>query len=218
MGDLRLPDHVRFCEIGGQRIFLDLRADRYFGLPAAAEAAFAALLQEAGPQSSAELDALRRSGLLVEAPDGGPIEPTRHPAPASSLIEEADLPLGVNLPVVAEVLLLVLRARCMVKRKRLEPDLGASRDLQPPRLSQPERRDAAIGAFLRARRLIPIVPNCLYDSLALRRFLRRRSIDVDLVIGVKLHPFAAHCWIQDGTTVLNDSLGSVREFEPILVA
>ena len=77
----------------------------------------------------------------------------------------------------------------------------------------------AVAAFHASPRVsCPIAPNCLYDSLALRRFLLRRGVGVDLVIGAKLHPFAAHCWLQDGTTVLNDCLGSARDFVPVLVA
>ena len=65
---------------------------------------------------------------------------------------------------------------------------------------------------------IPIAPNCLYDFLALCRFLQRRGIVADLVIGAKLHPFGAHCWLQDGEILLNDSVSVARDFEPVLVA
>ena len=218
MGDLCLPEHVCFCEIGEQRIFLDLLADRYFSLPPPLDAAFGATVRGNEPGAPSEVDALRRLGLLVTSPAGRPIEPTCHPRPDRSFVEEADFFGGAVLPVLAEVLVHVVRARRVVKRKRLTAALAASQRRPPGLYTSHDRRDRAVGAFLRARSLVPIAPNCLYDSLALRRFLQRRGIGVDLVIGVKLHPFAAHCWVQDETAVLNDSLGSARDFVPILVA
>ncbi|HEX8223742.1 MAG TPA: lasso peptide biosynthesis B2 protein [Allosphingosinicella sp.] len=218
MSELNLADHIRFCEVSGQRIFLDLKTDRYFSLPPAADAAFSALVH-GGASVSGEAGGLYAAGLLSEPPAGRPIEPTSHPLPSDSFVEDGELGRGLGAPLLAEVLILVLRARHQVRRKRL-PKLLVSGARADPSLADGGRgrRDEALGRFLRARRALPIAPNCLYDSLALRRFLERRSIAADLVIGTKLHPFAAHCWLQDGTTVLNDSLAAARGFTPILVA
>ena len=72
--------------------------------------------------------------------------------------------------------------------------------------------------FLAVRRLVPVRPNCLLDSLALVRFLRARSASADLVFGVKLEPFGAHCWVQSDDTILNDSIDTASDFTPVLVA
>lgn len=216
MTAFHLPAHIHFCQIGGARVFLDLKADRYFSLPAPADRAFTALMcrQEGGTDG---IEALAAAGLLIEPPRGRPPAPTDHPRPADSLLEQSK-GAGTALRTVPEVALLVVRARSAVRGKQL-PRLLLER---PPRaLTAPadlSGRDAAVHAFTAARRLVPIAPNCLYDSLALRRYLQRRSIGADLVIGAKLHPFGAHCWLQDGTLVLNDSLASARDFAPILVA
>lgn len=58
---------------------------------------------------------------------------------------------------------------------------------------------------------------CLYDSLALVRFLASEKLSAKWVIGVKTQPFAAHSWVQDGAVVLNDLHENVRRFKPILV-
>ena len=216
MQGFQLPAHIHFCEIRGERIFLDLRRDLYFRLPPAADGAFAALV-DGGAKLSRELEALATAGLLVPPPGGRPPAATIHPAPMRSLIEE-EPGARAGWTTAPEVLTLVFRSRRAVSRKQLPRLIGQGRPDAPPPGAGHERLDLCVGAFLQGRRLVPIAPNCLYDSLALRQFLRRRSIHADLVIGVKLHPFGAHCWLQDGTRVLNDTVASARDFAPILVA
>ncbi|BBC73232.1 conserved hypothetical protein [Altererythrobacter sp. B11] len=58
---------------------------------------------------------------------------------------------------------------------------------------------------------------CLVRSLAMFATLNRRGINSKLVIGVRTNPFAAHCWIQRGSVVLNDVVEHVRNFTPIMV-
>lgn len=71
--------------------------------------------------------------------------------------------------------------------------------------------------FIAARRMVPIAPNCLPDSLALSFFLARRDLFPEIVFGVKLDPFAAHCWVQTDQLVLNDSRDTIEGFVPVLV-
>lgn len=217
MVNLYLPEHIRFCEIGNRRIFLDLKADRYFSLPPDADAAISAMCEGAAVEISSELASLLDAGLLTRSP-GRVIAPTEHPEPTISLVEEASVSGNLSVSTLVEVSLLVLRARRAVRKKRLPSLLAPSGPGQSEARSSPEARDRAVGDFIQCRRAVPIAPNCLYDSLALRRFLERRSVAADLVIGAKVHPFAAHCWVQDGTIVLNDTLAAARGFAPILVA
>jgi hypothetical protein len=213
-----LPQNVHYCEIGGQRVFLDLASDRYFRLPAAADAAFSSLAS-AGVDSEAcaeDIMFLLRSGVLVDAPQGRPIARTSSPRPNGSLLEGIGPYRPFAPAILAETWFLVSGARRAVARKKLPAYLRALGDKGAWAAAAPvAERANAVGQFRAARRYVPAAPNCLYDSLALCRFLRRRGIGATLVIGVKLHPFAAHCWLQDGEEVLNDSLGAARDFEPI---
>ena len=59
---------------------------------------------------------------------------------------------------------------------------------------------------------------CLLRSLALVRWATSRGMALDLVFGVTARPFQAHCWVQHGNLVLNDSLDHVINFTPILAA
>ncbi|MDC6167802.1 lasso peptide biosynthesis B2 protein [Paucibacter sp. XJ19-41] len=58
---------------------------------------------------------------------------------------------------------------------------------------------------------------CLLDSLALLHFLSHEGLAPRWVLGVRTGPFAAHAWVQEGSTVLNDQHEYVRQFRPILV-
>ena len=57
---------------------------------------------------------------------------------------------------------------------------------------------------------------CRFDSLALIEFLAYHGCYPDWVFGVTAEPFTAHCWVQDGDCVLNDSADFVRRFTPIM--
>lgn len=216
----QLSSGVHFCEIGDQRVFLDLAGDRYFSLPCPADTAFALLVTPATGEapSSFDIEFLLRAGVLVDAPHGKPIEATRHERPTSSLVEEGSIGAKFTPQALLEAWLLVHRAVRRISTKRLPGLLEAVSNNRPAEGSARAVRDRAVSRFLTVRRYIPIAPNCLHDSLALCRFLQRRGIASDLVIGAKLHPFGAHCWVQDGPTVLNDTLAAARGFQPVLVA
>jgi hypothetical protein len=75
----------------------------------------------------------------------------------------------------------------------------------------------ATEAFVRLRPLLFGAQDaCLYDSLALARFLSYYGQYPNCVIGVQTGPFGAHCWVQDGSYVFNDAPENVRRFTPIL--
>jgi hypothetical protein len=57
---------------------------------------------------------------------------------------------------------------------------------------------------------------CLFDSVCLLRFLNFYNLFPTLVFGVVAEPFHAHCWLQDGGTVLNDTVERVSAYSPIM--
>lgn len=218
MRKLRLAQHIHYCAIGDERIFLDLAADRYFSLPAEAGAAFRALEKGvAASPDNAGIGFLLRAGILVDAVQGKPIAATRSQRPADSLVETRSSSAAISARALLEVPFLVASARRAIRAKKLPGLLARLRAHVPQSNPCLPKRDRAVAQFSRIRPLVPIAPNCLYDSIALTRFLRRRGIAAALVIGTKLHPFAAHAWVQDGATALNDSVGHARDFQPVLV-
>jgi hypothetical protein len=98
-----------------------------------------------------------------------------------------------------------------VKRRKalLEPQSGPL---------DAERARKLVEAFARYRVfLFSSKDECLYDSLALLEFLARYGIYPDWVFGVQTRPFAAHCWVQHGDVVFNDTVEHVTGYTPIMV-
>lgn len=68
------------------------------------------------------------------------------------------------------------------------------------------------------RILIPIKRNCFLDSLALLRFLRFYKINAELVFGIAIDPFNAHCWVEYDGHYLNDRPSNTLEMATIFAA
>jgi hypothetical protein len=79
--------------------------------------------------------------------------------------------------------------------------------------------DEASRIYSQFSELRPFFPRnylCIFDSLALLNFFATFDLFPSWVFGVKLGPFHAHCWLQQGSVVLNDSISYVRQFTPIM--
>jgi hypothetical protein len=97
-------------------------------------------------------------------------------------------------------------ARLRSRKRRMRP------------AAHPERTLAAVAtAFARLRYVATAHDKCLTRSLALAGRLLDTGMAPDLVIGVKLQPFAAHAWVQCDGRLVNDRLDIVCDFTPILV-
>lgn len=58
---------------------------------------------------------------------------------------------------------------------------------------------------------------CLKDSLTVIEFFARHGVFPAWVFGVRVNPFAAHSWVQEGSIVINDSVERVNCFNPIMM-
>jgi hypothetical protein len=111
-----------------------------------------------------------------------------------------------------------MTAFASVKRARRAGGLAPYISLDRP----PASGDAldAIEAGRRFWTLLPYLPiegECLVRSALLMRFLRAAGLDADWVFGVRLHPFAAHCWVQVNDICLNDDVERLSAYAPIMV-
>ena len=193
---------LSFGIVDDRPVFMDAEDDSYFLLEAEDEARF--------------LDELRRGGAdpHIHAGHWEVIEQARPPAIARSDLEGSPPLPSWWLRDVLRVARLLRNARCAVHRQPIAATLAAlaSRSFSEGEDLLIER----LRRFTAARRLVPIAPHCLMDSLALLHFLPP-SPKLLLVFGVKLDPFGAHCWVQRDDVLLNDSKDLVAPFQPVRV-
>jgi hypothetical protein len=76
---------------------------------------------------------------------------------------------------------------------------------------------AVVKAFESGALIRSAVDRCLPRSIALARVLARYGCRCEVVLGVKLRPFAAHCWVQTEQLVLNESVEEAARYTPILI-
>jgi hypothetical protein len=213
-----IADGVSFCERGGRFIFLDLNRDRYFALGPEANQAFAHLVGgESLSRFERVLAALIDQGVLRSGSEGSRPAPCRPPAaPVRSLAEN-----HLNAPM-ANVVWALLRlggTGFALKRQGLRRVLDRLR-LRKTRLGlgDPDEGDMLeiAGAFRRSALIASPLDQCLTRSIAAAHALLDRTCRSELVIGVRLQPFAAHCWLQSGPVLINETLEEARNFTPIL--
>ncbi|KAF1721719.1 lasso peptide biosynthesis B2 protein [Pseudoxanthomonas wuyuanensis] len=221
----QLRDGLSFCFVDEHPVFLDIRNDRYFMLPAALECAFTAHINGQIPLATSLSELLGSNEQNAEESLQSRSSWGDEPATRSAMEEQtADEMLSIR--VFLEVLLTVIKIRIHLKTMGLE---DALRDLATHRKRKAILAEAAIfksiessittatKQFLRARRLVPIKSTCLLDSLALATYLANRRLPAKLVFGVMLSPFSAHCWVQFRDIALNETVTETAAHTQILV-
>jgi hypothetical protein len=223
-----LPHHVHACFAANRTIFLDMRRGSYFGLdPEQTE-----LLRHALDDSSAVDTAA--SPIAAELIGMGLLTTSRAASktflpPAASAPETALLPLIDERPKITTARLLRFLATCstVALRLKLRP-LERSLAHLTQRKSRGTRHFIADGAALdKARDLTrtffymrPLAyaarNRCLLDSLTLAEFLAGYGIRATCVFGVRANPFEAHCWLQIGSHVVNETPEMAQRYAPIL--
>lgn len=208
---------VHACEANGRFVLLDMWTGRY----AAAAIGLTAALRLIGSgdlrdHDRAALWPLIERGLLVEADRGAPRSP--RPAPTEELrldrtfvASRTDLLAAAAAQVVARMCLRFFgfpRLHALLARSRIPTKRSGPRaELAITRLAH---------AFASSERFVSSRDRCLARSLALRLLARTKGLDVQLVVGVRTEPFAAHCWVERDGCVLNDELDVVAQFTPLL--
>lgn len=209
---------LSFCEASGHLVFLDIDADRYFGLAPPAEARFRSLLGDAEGVSGL-IDEFLACGILVDGQAAEPLAPATAPeVPAASLLEQPSKRASRRLVAVA--LRELLRARAQLRFAGFAATLRAlARGKARPQsqASDPALIEASAAAFAHCALLLRSHDQCLARSVALARWLAAHGGAADLVLGVRVRPFAAHAWVQSGDRLLNETCDGIRGYTPILV-
>jgi hypothetical protein len=233
--DWLLSPHVRICTLADAAVLLDLRADRYYGLP---------------QRQSAALSLVVRGWPSLAQDESLPCDPWHAEALAHELAGRGLLTqdgsrgrsaVPVVLPRIEEQLHVwdradwsaIRAAHCCafaIAWARATLELRLRRFAQI--VASVERRKAGRmegSSFdqVKARLLMHVfralrplfyttIDRCLLDSLVLIEFLALYGQFPTWVIGVRTGPFAAHSWVQHDQYVLNGAPTFVRAFTPIL--
>jgi len=206
-----LPGKFSCCEVSGRLVFLDLVEDRYFCLHPAAEAAFRCTASISSRGASGQ--AAKETEHQVRAPV------TRKVPTATESVLEQPARAVPSLTDTMGACAAILNARASLRRQGLADTVAKleQRSAACSRSNGTSAVERISRAFLRADRFLSPLDQCLPRSIALASTLARQGIAVSLVVGVRLHPFLAHSWVQCGTLLLNDRPDVVRTFTPILV-
>lgn len=206
---LYLRPDVHAVAIGDDLALLDLARDAYLCLPDGAAAL------EPGAQDAirpgAVADALQTGGLLGPEPPAARSAPP--PLPTRTVIHQP-----LSRAVSPRVLAAALAVPADIRRARRGEGLAAWLALAEAR--RPLSRDAeAVAAaarqFWTVGAWLPVEGECLVRSAMLIAFLRRMGLSADWVFGVRLWPFAAHCWVQLGEVCLNDDVERLWPYTPL---
>lgn len=217
LSGVRLLADVYAAGEGPDLVLLDAGRDAYFCLPGAATGLTGDLAAGDLSGIAQELaDELVGAGLAQRAAGNlrtalrfiGPARdlmsgPATRPSAGETLgfaMALAGLAFSFHGRPIAQVLAHAVRRR----RGRAAPD-AISEDLA--------RRCRVFKALLPWS---PVQGACLLQAALLLEFLAQAGLTADWVFGVRIWPFSAHCWLQAGDCVLNDSAERVGAYRPLL--
>ncbi|MGR4890657.1 lasso peptide biosynthesis B2 protein [Sphingopyxis sp. LARHCG72] len=192
-------------------LFFDLPRDRYFMLSGGRAQCFARFA--AGEAAAQDIEALQSEGLISLA-DRQPSCQYRQVPPPTRSLADGPLPQATVRATIA-----ILAAQISAKRDLRRHDLAyVLAGLQPecPDAASAEADNCTdlAAASMCAARYLPATDECLARGIAMKRLLLARGCPSILVFGVTM-PFAAHCWVQVGDTVLTDPLDIILHYRPI---
>jgi hypothetical protein len=230
-----LQPHVFLCQARRHWVILDVNRDKYLAVDrhqfellgpwlhgwegGAADPAGAA-----ADEAVALANRLLSAAILSERADGAKqARPTAHEPPSTAAVD-LDLPASARKSALAHAVSFFLsagRADRQLRRQPFQSVVAHARARKEQKAGPRHRFDldrarALVDVFNRLRLFYPRPYLCLFDSLALIHFLARFGVYPDWVFGVMADPFEAHCWVQGGDVVLNDTLERVSAFTPIM--
>ncbi|MBO9724154.1 MAG: lasso peptide biosynthesis B2 protein [Novosphingobium sp.] len=217
----RLRPGLHFCLLDGRALFLDIESGRYFAAAGQSAATLARLAAAGGFDEDGLLDvgALVAGALIVPAGEDRTFAPAATVDPLQAAFSAAGDAVGwrgTAMSAARQIAARRMTARMTFAQILSEVSRCRRRDDRGLRRSAHTLEDLA--AFHeRAGLFLGHADRCLPRSLALLLHAYANGHRPKFVIGVRSHPFAAHCWVQSAGTVLNDNIDHARLFTPILV-
>lgn len=234
--------HVHACLADRHLVFLDLKRDKYLCLDETTSRALdwlvdiesaSGLRAEAArrilpPSVEAIVADLHKQGILtqgIRTKERADDHLGFHPIPDRIMSPVAPRPIANRRPPTSRQLWHFARATISAKWKlrtlpieRTVQEVTRRRDRRGKPQLDTHSTSEVVSAFHAMRPLFPHKQVCLFDSLALLDFLAPFDAFPTWVFGVKMNPFMAHCWVQDGPIVLNENIDYVKQFTIIMTA
>lgn len=231
-----LSPHAFVCSTKRYWLILDVTKDRYLCVERRQFDALGPWLHgwssqhSTAPQASTAVPPeirqlateLVAKGILSESPYGTKeIRPLSLPKPTAAR-RNTQRGSSIRLWLFAPVFFLACnRADWFLRRRPFEQTIQMvsnrnrrNRHLTP--VSDFERLEYLVSIFLALRLFYSHPYVCLFDSLALVEFLAHFAVFPKWVFAVAADPFSAHCWVQEGHVVLNDTLARIVPYTPIM--
>ena len=235
-GPFFLQSHVFICRGKRHWVILDVNRDKYLcvdrgqfealgpslkgweGSTSPSGSDLAPVPEDAGALASGLLDLDILSDRATHAKDA---RPTAYSLPTEAIDpDSAGRSRRSSGTHAASFFWSSARASRELRRQRFQLTVEAVRARKSRNASRGgadfQRARSLVSVFDRLRLFYPRSYLCLFDSLALIHFLAQFDVYPDWVFGVNADPFEAHCWVQAGNVVLNDTLARVSAFTPIM--
>jgi Transglutaminase-like superfamily len=229
-----LPTHVFACPTKRYWLFLDLARDKYLCIERSEFDALGPLvygwsecrqgvaeppgLNQSDPERLAA--ELQSTGLICTRQHGSKsYHPVEIPTPTRTLFRLNDsLPFPVTL--VPRFLRACVTASYYLKAKPLKATVRRIEERRRTRSrlwnTRPEIMEQLVSSFQTLRPLYPRPYLCMFDSLSLLEFLAYHAVFPSWVFAVTSDPFHAHCWVQQDSLLLNDTIDRVVSYTPIM--
>ena len=231
----QLAPFVFACMTGRNCMFLDLRQDRYLSVPQELMDALAPQIH--GWQLSSHPHEARATLCTDTVPlaedmlaagilrpyQSGTAVPRPQPPPATGDLAslssaDCDRNSGNCWMSVSSALASADCALRVLPLWRIVARISAHAQStgKPPHADLLSRAATLTRCFREIRPWYPRDYLCLFDSLALTRYLHHHHIWTCWIFGVREDPFAAHCWVQYGGIVLNEHIDRAHLYTPIM--
>ena len=219
---LQLRDDLHWCLCADRLVLLDLAADRYFCVPPSLEEPFLRAAEGSSIAGDREkLQVLVDRGMLIETTsERNALVSSRPsiPAPSADLFPVATKAGAAD--IVRALILDLWAGRQLRTKPLLAVARGAARragDVRTAAHDAEPRLRRAMSGFAALRLVVREADRCLVRALAVHFACCRQGVPARLVLGVQLHPFHAHAWVQLDDKILTGEFEQVRLFTPIAV-
>jgi len=229
-----LVPHIYVCSTGNGVVLLDLRRDRYLGLTPLQSMSLQGIVP-GWPTNNCDADVtpdeakksveeLVTAGILTADPACGksakPAAERNSSVSLTAIESEIEHSPPIHARDVINFMRACLSARISLKVQSFERvvDRVRRRRARNQRLPFPPQRAAELADTFRRLRTLTFTAHrrCLFHALALVNFLSYYDIFPDWVLGVRLAPFTAHSWVQEGQFILDATPEDVCFYTPIL--